>query len=688
MPNFTPTQIQGVILGVVIWCWFFLLTPERALRAGIVLQDPPLYFRMAGFKLLRMLAFFGCAAMGFFLPLEYDLMNLDAPTIASDTFQGVYPGPLLAIGLTLLLLFIIPTAVTWTRQRRDDHPGEWLTVSLVFYRWFWLGVVLLACVGWPALLGMGTPLNETFGLALPLIATILFFLWWALPSWAVASLAEKAEPIAIDALAGVRLWGLPKYLMFIISRSSQKKRFARGDGTSQKLCPSCMRPIDQVEFYESLDFEACPHCKEVIPPIFQITDYIEHYSQRATEIAEARQTETKGRKAREADRFEHDVIQRIMRAALTMAVRERGTDLHLVTEGGRFLLRCRTDGVLFTMLDFPDILQRSMISAVKVQCNLDISERRKPQDGSWKSIVDGKKLDVRVNTSPTPAGETASLRLLYEQRVLGSLDHLGMTSRSLRVLQEVIVRPHGLILVTGPTGSGKSTTLYNSLGTIADGKRNIITLEDPIEFKIEGLTQMQVDASKNFGFASGLRTILRQDPDVIMVGEIRDGETAKMAIDAAMTGHLVFSTLHTIDTTTTIGRLSDLGVDPHRHAEALLLLIAQRLVRLNCKECTRDYEVTAEELAVMGMDGGPAKLVLKRGEGCDICHHTGYFERSGIYELLEPDSEIRAMMGQRIAPGELRKAAREHGMRTLLEDGMVKVLLGKTTVDEILRVTS
>ncbi len=684
-----PLQIEGVVLGLIFWFWFFFLTPERAVRAGVVLQDPPLFFRMATYKLIRLLAFFACAGVGY----------LTAPTDANRAYSTKllaaapnilqYTGVLLAIGLTLLLLFVIPSLVAWQRRNKDEHPGEWLTVTLVFYRWLLLGSILTASI-W--LIGQMDPrsagTDDAVLIGIPPLATILYVLWWGWPAMSVAKLAAQSEPIAIDALAGVRTWGVPLWIGFLVHRSSQKKRLARGDGSSQKLCPSCMRPIDQVEFYESLDFDACPHCKEVIPPIFGLNEYVMHYSQRAAEIAEMRQGNLKGKKAREADRFEHDTVQRILRATLTMAVRERGTDLHFVNEQGRFLVRCRTDGVLFTMLDLPEVLQRSMISAVKVQCNMDISERRKPQDGSFKSIVDGKKLDVRVNTSPTPGGETASLRLLYEQRVLGSLEHLGMTSRCLRQLGENIVRPHGLILVTGPTGSGKSTTLYNSLGTIADGKRNIITLEDPIEFKIEGLTQMQVDASKNFGFASGLRTILRQDPDVIMVGEIRDGETAKMAIDAAMTGHLVFSTLHTIDTTTTIGRLQDLGVDPHRHAEAVLLIVAQRLVRLICKDCVSEYEITAEELAVLGMDGGPAKLVLKRGDGCDVCHHTGFFERSGIYELLEPDNEIRAMIGQRAAPAELRKAARDRGMRTLLEDGMVKAILGRTTIDEILRVTS
>jgi type II secretory ATPase GspE/PulE/Tfp pilus assembly ATPase PilB-like protein len=255
-------------------------------------------------------------------------------------------------------------------------------------------------------------------------------------------------------------------------------------------------------------------------------------------------------------------------------------------------------------------------------------------------------------------------------------------------MEKAIQNPHGLILVTGPTGSGKSTTLYNALSSITDGRRNIITLEDPIEFKIDGLNQMQVEPSKNFTFVTGLRSILRQDPDVIMVGEIRDGETAKMAVDASMTGHLVFSTLHTIDTTTAVGRLHDLGVDPHQHAEALMMIVAQRLVRLICNHCGEEYKVSAEDLAAMGFPGGPEKLVVRRGMGCRLCYSSGYFDREGIYELLEARGTIARMIAERAAPQTIRNEARRLGMRTLLEDGLSKVVLGRTSLEELKRVTS
>ncbi len=690
--SFEPIQIQGLILGVLAWAWFFWLVPERAFAVGIVLQDPPLFFRMASYKLLRLLALLGLAAFGFLLvPPPADLLTVDYALIVQHLLDGLLMGPLLAIVLTLLFFFALPMAVVKYRHKQEEEPGEWLTVTLVFYRWALLGVAIFAAVGWLGeipILGEPflAPLNDVVGAALPILAGLFYLLWWGWPSMFVARLAERPEPIAIDALPDVRRWGLPQMLALLVRRKRQQRQHTGGPG--QKLCPSCMRPIDQLEFYESLDFDSCPHCGELIPPVFGLRDYIERLADRAVEIIQSRDQQAKTRKAREAERHEQDVIQRILRATLTMAMRERGTDLHLGSDTNRFIIRCRTDGVLFTMLDLDMLLMRPVISTIKVQANLDISERRKPQDGSIKATIDGRKLDLRVNTSPTPDGETASLRLLYEARVLGSLENLGMSHRALRLLHDTIARPHGLVLVTGPTGSGKSTTLYNSLGAIANGKRNIITLEDPIEFNIEGLTQMQVDPRKNFTFASGLRTILRQDPDVIMVGEIRDGETAKMAVDAAMTGHLVFSTLHTIDTISTLDRLLDLGVESHRHAEALVLLVAQRLIRLVCRECAEQHEVSAAELEQMGLAGGPSRLVLKRGVGCELCHQTGYYERAGIYELLQPESELRNLIAQRAPASQLRQVARNHGMRTLLEDGMVKVVLGRTTIEEVVRVTN
>jgi type II secretory ATPase GspE/PulE/Tfp pilus assembly ATPase PilB-like protein len=264
-----------------------------------------------------------------------------------------------------------------------------------------------------------------------------------------------------------------------------------------------------------------------------------------------------------------------------------------------------------------------------------------------------------------------------------------MNARNVSLFARLIARPSGLILVTGPTGSGKSTTLYNALESIATGERNIITLEDPIEYKVSGLTQMQINPKKGFTFATGLKTILRQDPDVIMVGEIRDQETAKMAIDAAATGHLVFSTLHAVDTIAVQGRVKDLGIEITRYADVMLLVLAQRLVRLTCPRCSEAEDITREQLAIAGLPGAPQpKYSVVRGKGCPHCHETGYRGREGIYEFFSPNDELRAMMGRGDSLQSLRRRARALGMRTILEDGLTKVLLGRTTLEEVMRVTS
>jgi type II secretory ATPase GspE/PulE/Tfp pilus assembly ATPase PilB-like protein len=680
-------QIQSVILGTLFWAWIFLWAPSRAMRVGIALDDPPLGLKMQPFKLIRFLGLIGALYVAYAMAPEWNLSEIDYAGLLSQLATGQQLAPLLAIGLTLLLLFILPEMTARGRLRQNEPVGEWLTPALVYFRWTWLAVATMASMtihqNIPLLSDLlGVPLNEFSGAGIPLAGALFFLLWWGWPAMRVARLAESEMPQAIGALSRVRWLGLPAYLRFALgARGGQVER----KPGARKLCPSCMRPTDNVEQYESLRFDNCPHCKELIPPAFGIEDYIKHYAEKVRALG---MSKAGGKRQTLRGKQESDLVQRILRAMFTQAVRERGTDLHMVNESARCIVRCRADGVLFTMVDLPEELLRPLISAIKVASNMDISERRRPQDGSFKTMVDEVKLDLRVNTSPAGGGETASLRLLYRQTVLGSLEKLGLGRRNYQILQESITHPHGMILVTGPTGSGKSTTLYNALGHLADGKKNIITLEDPIEFKIEGLTQMQIEPSKDFTFTTGLRTILRQDPDVIMIGEIRDPETAKMAIDAAMTGHLVFSTLHTIDTSTTIGRLSDLGVDPHRHADALVMIVAQRLLRLNCEACAEEVTITPEQLEAMGLPRAPNLFKGKRGKGCERCHTTGFHGREGIFELFAPDERLRASIGERLPPAQIRNEARARGMRTLLEDGLTRVMLGRTTVEEVLRVTN
>jgi type II secretory ATPase GspE/PulE/Tfp pilus assembly ATPase PilB-like protein len=675
-------------LGVACWAWFFVLAPARSFKVGVEVEDLPVFFKMGGFKLSRYIFLGLFIFVGWAAPID-PVKQLDTMIFNAGDVTAIP----LAIGLTLFVLFLFPYAVAGARQRKGVAPGAWRTPMLALYAWTWLGVVILFVLGIPQawfppltdVVGQQLDINVALGLSLG--GGLFYLAWWGLPGASVSRKAAVGDAHALSDLPAVRWWGFPSWVSHLFT-TPRNRRIPEKDasGKDRKFCPSCMRAIDNIDDYASLDFDHCPHCKELIPAAYALKDYIVHC---AAEAAETRSLSGgKGRAAKRASKIEEDLVQRILRGILTFGVRSRATDIHVVNDSSTLLVRMRIDGVLQTIFTLSQELNRVIISVVKVMANLDISEQRKPQDGSFKTNVDDVRLDVRINTSPTSEGESASLRLIYRHRCLGSIDNLGMTKRARGVLAGNIRHPHGLILVTGPTGSGKSTTLYNSLATITDGQRNIITLEDPIEFKLDGLTQMQVDHRKGFEFASGLRTILRQDPDVIMIGEVRDPETAKMAVDASMTGHLVFTTLHTIDTTTAIGRLHDLGVDPHQHAEALLLIIAQRLVRLICPHCAEEFKVTREELADQGMPGGPAKLLLRRGSGCDHCFHTGYFEREGIYEVLQANNLIKSMIGNRAAPMEIRDEARRDGMRTLLEDGLVKVILGRTTIDELKRVTS
>ncbi len=678
-------QIQALIVAFLCWAWFFALAPWRSIKTGVAVDDVPLILRMKPFKILSFMMLIVFLAVAWVIPFPMRLQDVPWGAFVADFAGGAHMPGLGAIVVLWVLLWVWPGLTAKSRMKNDDPPGEWMTPMLTFFRWTWLGIVLLAISGFWQQLPLvedllSNPMTMPQALILAVAGPVFFILWWGLPSMKIAQRVSDDDAAAASVLTIVRWYGLPAWFKFVLTNRAPK---GSKEDHSHKLCPSCMRPIDNPEKYDTLQFDACPFCKELIPPAVRLEDYITHYADKAQNTISGKRSGVM-----KNDKQQSDMIQRLVRSILTLGVRERGTDLHFLGENSRLAVRCRTDGVLFTMVDLPEELQRPMISSIKVQCNMDISERRKPQDGSFKTIVDNVKLDVRVNTSPVDGGETASLRLLYRQKVLGSLERLGFGKRNMRIATDAINKPHGLILVTGPTGSGKSTTLYNALAAIADGQRNIITLEDPIEYKMDGLTQMQVDNSKDFSFASGLRSILRQDPDVIMVGEVRDSETAKMAIDAAMTGHLVLSSLHTIDTFTAIGRLSDLGVDAHRHAEAVLLIIAQRLVRINCDKCSQEYAISGDELASLGIPDGPETFIAKRGEGCPRCHESGYYDREGIYELFYPDGITRELISNRASVSEIRRTLRAGGMRTLLEDGLTKVILGRTTVDEVLRVTS
>ncbi|MBM4284248.1 MAG: type II secretion system protein GspE [Deltaproteobacteria bacterium] len=363
------------------------------------------------------------------------------------------------------------------------------------------------------------------------------------------------------------------------------------------------------------------------------------------------------------------------------------SDIHLEPFEDTFEVRYRKDGILFRAEAPPKGLQAAVISRLKIMSRLDIAERRLPQDGRFRLKVGGRDIDFRVSTLPTLLGESMVIRILDREKVILELDRLGFPARELKQFDGLIHKPHGMILVTGPTGSGKTTTLYAALERINSVEKKIITIEDPVEYRLLGVTQMQVKPTIGLTFARGLRHIVRQDPDVVLVGEIRDGETAEIAIHAALTGHLVFSTLHTNDAAGAVTRLLEMGVEDYLMASALIGVLAQRLVRLICPSCREEAPREALEIEARELPAGPLPGKLYQGRGCPDCAHTGYQGRTGIYELLLVDETLRRLILERADAVALRQAARRQGMVTLAEDGWAKVARGLTTVQEVLRVT-
>ncbi|MEO6028141.1 MAG: type II secretion system ATPase GspE [Candidatus Binatia bacterium] len=382
-------------------------------------------------------------------------------------------------------------------------------------------------------------------------------------------------------------------------------------------------------------------------------------------------------------------IIRLVNSLLFQAVKDRASDIHIEPFERQLTVRFRIDGILYDVISPPKRFQPVIISRVKVMAGLDIAEKRLPQDGRIRTKVAGKDIDVRVSVIPTAFGERVVLRLLDRASTLLGLEELGLTGRNLAYVDRLIRQSHGIILVTGPTGSGKTTTLYAALSTINSTERNIITIEDPIEYQLEGVGQMQVSPKIDLTFANGLRSILRQDPDVIMVGEIRDSETAEIAIQAALTGHLVFSTLHTNDSASAVTRLVEMGTEPFLVSSSVLAVMAQRLLRRVCDQCRRELRPTAELLAEVGLTSEQAagRTLYTGGTGCAACKNTGYRGRTGIHELLVVDDEIRGLIMKNADASAIRRAAAAAGMVTLREDGASKILAGETTIEEVMRVT-
>jgi general secretion pathway protein E len=381
-------------------------------------------------------------------------------------------------------------------------------------------------------------------------------------------------------------------------------------------------------------------------------------------------------------------IIKLVNLMLSQAVKARASDIHVEPYQDKLKIRYRVDGILYNKLSPPKRIQSTLVSRIKVMAKLNIAEKRLPQDGRIEIRIADKNVDIRVSTIPTAFGERVVLRLLDKSTVLLKLTDIGMPEERLELIDGLIRSPHGIILVTGPTGSGKTTTLYAALSKINNPDINIITIEDPVEYQIEGIGQIQVNPKIGLTFANGLRSIVRQDPDVILVGEIRDLETAEIGIQSALTGHLVFSTLHTNDSASAVTRLIDMGIEPFLVSSSVMAILAQRLLRVVCDECKEAYIADEESLDSIGITPEMAAgRNIYRGRGCSSCLNTGYRGRTGIFELMILDDSIKNLILKTSDANAIKRLAIDQGMFSLRQDGVQKVLDGITTIEEVFRVT-
>jgi general secretion pathway protein E len=381
-------------------------------------------------------------------------------------------------------------------------------------------------------------------------------------------------------------------------------------------------------------------------------------------------------------------IIKLVNHIISQSIKARASDIHIEPYQESFKVRYRVDGILYDLLTPPKWIQPALISRIKVMAKLNIAEKRLPQDGRFDVKIGAQDIDVRVSTIPTAFGERVVMRLLNKTSSLLGLPELGLSPERLKLLEELVHSPNGIILVTGPTGSGKTTTVYAVLKTIHKPDINIITVEDPIEYQIQGISQIQVNPKIDLTFARGLRSIVRQDPDVILIGEIRDKETADIAVQSALTGHLVFSTLHTNDSASAITRLVDIGVEPFLISSSLIGVIAQRLVRVLCNACKAPYDPDDMALKSVGVDPqGLEGIKIYRAVGCENCFNTGFRGRSGIFEIMALDEELKSLILKTYDSGRIKKKAQENKMVSLRQDGILKLINGQTTIEEIFRVT-
>ena len=391
--------------------------------------------------------------------------------------------------------------------------------------------------------------------------------------------------------------------------------------------------------------------------------------------------------ARAVDLTEDAAIIRLADGVIEKAVRDRASDIHMETQKDKLRIRFRVDGVLDEMETHPKNVAAPLISRIKVLSDLNIAEKRSPQDGAFTYSNNGNTVDIRVSVLPNIYGEKAVLRLLSTDSRRTDFETLGLEADNLDLFKSLVKRPHGIVLLASPTGSGKSTTLYATLHYLASEEVNITTVEDPVEYKVDGVTQVQVDRAMKVTFPSALRSILRQDPDIVMIGEIRDGETAEIALQAALTGHLVLATIHTNDAPGALTRLVDMGCEPFLVSSTVCGIMAQRLVRVNCPNCKKPFEPTMDELRRFGLASLPEGATWQRGEGCRQCRDTGYKGRIAICEICKIDREIQQEVVKKSSSEVVRDAAISAGMRSLFEDGIIKINKGITSPEEIMRVT-
>ncbi len=503
-------------------------------------------------------------------------------------------------------------------------------------------------------------------------------------------IAEQDLTAIVAAQAGVTTIDLSDYLINpdvikLVPESLARKHvlipvFKTGDSLTVAMeDPLNVFAIDELRLKTKLNVKAAGASESSIRQAIE-----EHYGGAGT-VAEAAEVvrDTRLPKKDEAAAGEAPVI-RLVNLLIMQAVTEKASDIHIEPLEDALRTRFRVDGVLEEVNGPPASLHSPVVSRIKVLSKLDIAEKRKPQDGRFQLKMEGKEIDLRVSTIPTEFGEKVVMRLLDSANMSLSFKKLGLDEEMSANVEKLIRLPHGFLLVTGPTGSGKTTTLYAGLSLINDITRNVITIEDPVEYRLRGINQVQVNPRAEVSFASALRSFLRQDPDVIMVGEVRDRETAEIAIQAALTGHMVFSTLHTNDAPGALTRLIEMGIEPFLIASSVAGVLAQRLVRVICTSCKESYRPEAGLVSDLGLK---EEVQFFRGKGCASCKQSGYRGRIGIYELLKMTEEIKALVMVKASAHEIQQTARKAGMRMLGEDGLAKALAGVTSLEEVLRVT-